>query len=72
VSVGGDATAWNLLDRLVYGGKPSCCLLGLWHCTEMILQVVYDGAGVFTYSIEADLVDAFESGQSAAPVEAEL
>jgi hypothetical protein len=44
----------------------------LWHCTEMILQVVYDGAGVFTYSIEADLVDAFESGQSAAPVEAEL
>jgi hypothetical protein len=31
VSVGGDTTMWNLLDRLVNGGKPSCCFLCLWH-----------------------------------------
>jgi hypothetical protein len=49
MSVGSNATAWDLLDRLVNGGKPSCCLLGLWHCIEMIFTCrVYDGAGVFT------------------------
>jgi hypothetical protein len=67
MSVGSNATAWDLLDRLVNGSKPSCCLLGLWHCIEMIFTCrVYDAAGVFT-SIESDLVDASEPANQRLP-----
>ena len=67
VSVGSDATTWDLLDRLVDGGKPSCCLLCLRHRIGIFFTCrVYDGEGV-VHSIEADLVDALEPANQRLP-----